>query len=142
LAIGISKLELALGIRIYQNDISVSGIKRTFSKKVSGSFRVNGRFVRASDGHQKLKGKMKRSRLQSLYFMTLVAGIGKCSGFLSPDVGWNAYAESGIQERWLLKETGLEYWRIVYPLVIVPNKTIPSLWKLYRKGLERQTKKN
>jgi hypothetical protein len=127
LANGISKLELALGTCVYRNDIGGFGSKRNFSEKTDASFKINGHFMRASNGHRKSKGRIKRNRLQNLYFMTMVAGIGKCSGFLSPDVGLNAYTEVGIQEKWLLKETGLEYWRIVYPLIIVPRKTVPAL---------------
>jgi hypothetical protein len=70
---------------------------------------MDGRFVRASNGHRKSKGRMKQNRLQNLYFMTMVAGIGKCSGLLSPDAGLNAYAEVGVQGKWLFKETGFEY---------------------------------
>jgi hypothetical protein len=72
--------------------------------------------------------------------MTMVAGLGKCSGLVSPDVGLNAYAEVGIQKKWLLMETGLKYWRIIYPLVIVLSKTVPALWKLYRERLKCQNK--
>ena len=123
---------------MYQNDIGGLSSKQKFGKKTDVSFKINGRFVRASNGHRKSKGWIKRNRLQNLYFMAMVAGIGKCSGFLSPDVGLNAYVEVGIQGEWLLKETGLEYWRIIFPLIIVPRKTVPALWNLYRKGHEHR----
>ncbi|WP_434127408.1 hypothetical protein, partial [Enterococcus faecium] len=84
LANGISKLELALGICMYQNDIGGLSSKRKFGKKMDVSFKMNGRFVQASNGHRKPKGRIKQNRLQNLYFMAMEAGIGKCSGFLSP----------------------------------------------------------
>jgi hypothetical protein len=123
---------------MYQSNICASKVKRKFSKKKGNSLRVGERFIQANNGHRKLKGRIRQNQLQSLYFVTMVAGIGKCSGLLSPDVGLNAYAEAGIQKEWLLMETGLKYWRIIYPLVIVPSKTVPALWKLYRKRLECQ----
>jgi hypothetical protein len=60
----------------------------------------------------------------------MVAGIGKCSGLLSPNAGLNPYTEVGIQKEWLLMEMGLKYWRIIYPLVIVPSKAVLALWKV------------
>jgi len=71
--------------------------------------------------------------MNSLFFATMVAGLGFTSAGIMPNEGLNAYVEPEIKSEWILKELNLEHWRIIYPLVLAPRQTFQGLYQVYKK---------
>jgi hypothetical protein len=77
--------------------------------------------------HRKNRGRFRRNRLATAFFLTMTASVGVSSLDISPGHVLNPYAEPGITSEWLKESLGLPDWRVIVPIVIIPHRVIPAV---------------
>jgi hypothetical protein len=96
--------------------------------------------------HWKNRGRYRRNRLATMFFLTMTASIGVSASDISLRQVLNPYAEPGLSSMWIKESLGLPNWQVIVPVIVVPHRVIPAVsrklmvrWTLQREN-ERQKK--
>ena len=85
-----------------------SGHDWKFFKRASAWFSSVKRLcVEPSTNHRKNRGRYRRNRLSTVFFLTMTSTVGCSASDVSPSHVLNPYAEAGLDTIWLKEELGL-----------------------------------